>query len=213
MSQNENKNERQNILQRLTIAGAALAQNAVERVALTWAAAEIAVELRETFGNSSEERKAFRATAATAAKVSESQIDLWTAAVDTRETLTTKQAENTATWNVDSVRLMSNMSQGERTSLIGSAKKEGTQNVKVLREIKNKMNGKTPNKRNTKDSAAKTAKLAERMQDDVQKLLDNGHEPTSLAAGAELARKYQGDVGSAIIFVAAQVRAAAEIAA
>jgi hypothetical protein len=107
-----------------------------------------------------------------------------------------------AAWNVDAVRVLAGMSTGERTTLIGKAAKQDTRNVKVLRELKNAMAGKTPAKRVTPGEAAKNAKLAERMAEDVRRLLKNGHDPIALMAGAELARKFSGNVAAAITIVA-----------
>lgn len=210
MSQNGNRNS---IINRIKQTAAKLSANTAQGISLTWQLAEEFVSLRSTFPAGKEGNAAFLSTASTASGKGEATVRNMVRAYEVREGLTAKQRESVASWPYDSVLTLAgkDVTSAKRTSIIGKVQKGGTTNTKDVRRIKSQVMGTV--KRDRQTSAEATVKLAEKIGEDVGKLLDNGHDPMALAAGAELARNYSGDVRAAILFVAANRQTAAKVAA
>lgn len=202
---------RNSILARIRKTGAALATLGSRTVALTWQLAEECVALRATFPQGSEGMAAFVASAATASGKGEATIRNLVRAVEIRDSLTQAQREKVAGWSYDMVLALAKGTASERTRTIQKVEKVGSRSPVEVRKVHRTSTGGT--KRAGRSSAEQTSKLAEKVRAEVEKLLSNGHDPVSLAAGARLAREYTGDVASAILFVAANVRTAAKVAA
>lgn len=198
---------RKSAIARVRRSATKVASNVKQGVALRWTLATDLVELRGTFKQG--EEKAFLATAATAAQLDESVVASLVKAHETRAGLTKAQQAKVQAWPTDSILPFRGMETADITKVIAKAEKAGTTNTKVIRDLKRQVVGTA--KRTRQTDAAKTTKLAEVIGDEVRKLLDNGHNPMTLAAGANLARKHGGDVGAAILFVAANAKAATPV--
>ena len=220
MSQQTN---RTSILKRIRRHAADLRTLGSRTVAVTWALAEDLVKLQGTFPAGKDGNAAFKATAATASGKGEATVTNLVRAVEIRDGLTAKQRASVAGWSYDMVLSLGTMAgEGEkvadvpartatarRNSLISKVEKSGTRSPVEVRKLKRSVTG--TSKRDRQTSAEATTKLANRMKDDVAKLIGKGHDPVSLAAGARLAREYQGDVASAILFLAVNAAKAAPV--
>lgn len=210
MSQNET---RKTLLARITKLGAELKVLAGQTVEKTWMLAQELVSLQATYPQGAEGAKAFYAAAATASGKGEATIRNLVRAVEVRENLTTAQRGKVGGWSYDMVLSLADkkMTGAQRTSLIGKVEKSGTRSPIEVRKLKREVVG--TKKRERQSSAEATTKLAEKIREDVEKLLANGHDPVSIAAGCQLAREYSGDVAAAVLFVAANVKVPAKVVA
>jgi hypothetical protein len=198
------------LLARITKTGAMLRTLAGKTVEVTWSLAEDLVLLQGTFPQGKDGAAAFVASASTASGKGEATIRNLVRAVEVRNALTTAQREKVQDWSYDMVLSLADgkLTGSQKTALIGKVEKSATRSPIEVRKIKRDMVGGA--KRNRKTSADATVALAAKVQTDVQKLIDHGHNPVALAAGAQLAREYTGDVAAAILFVAAQLAKTAE---
>jgi hypothetical protein len=191
------------IIGKLTTLGVSLVKNDAEKQNLRWQIAEFSFKLRDTYPAGSE--KAFLATAATAAKLTEGDIGNLVRAYEVRQDLTKVQAEKTADWTTDAVLTLrgKDMNAGNRTKLITKAEKKGTRNVKDLRTFKKGIVSATPrNRQNATDAKIAFVKKNEKL---IERLLKS-HDSLALIAGAQFAQDNPGvDVSAAITFAAAQV--------
>lgn len=194
---------RKSLIARITRTGAELRKLGAATVDKTWSLAEDLVLLQGTFPQGKEGAAAFKATAATASGKGEQTIANLVRAVEVRNGLSAKQRDQIGGWSYDMVLSLAgkDLSAAQRTSLIGKVEKTGTRSPIEVRKIKRTVTG--TKKRDRQTSAEQTTKLAEKIGADVAKLLGNGHDPMTLAAGARLAREYSGDIAAAILFVAA----------
>ena len=199
------------LLKRISKTAKDLQGYASKTVALTWVLAEDLVALQGTYPAGKQGAAAFKAAAATASGKGEATIGNLVRAVEVRDALTAKQRQQVADWSYDMVLSLADrkMSGQQRTALIQKVQKSGTRSPVEVRKIKRTVVGGTKRQRQT--GAEATTKLAAKISEEVQKLLAHDHDPMSLAAGARLAREYQGDVAAAILFVAAQVTAASKV--
>jgi hypothetical protein len=204
---------RKQIIARVTRSAANLAKNAKQGVALRWVLAEDLLALRGTFAQGKSEGAAFLATAATAANIDESVVTNLVAAAEVRAGLTAKNRgrveSDSVLWPTDSVLCLKGVDSAQAGRIIARAEKAGTTNTKSVRGYRREVLGTVKRQRQT--GAEATTKLAAAISEQVQKLLKNGHDPMTLAAGANLAREHSGDVAAAILFVAAQVKAAEKV--
>lgn len=204
---------RKALLARITRHGNALRTLGSKTVEVTWLMAQDLVLLQGTFPQGSDGASAFVAAASTASGKGEATVRNLVRAVEVRDSLTPKQREGIEGWSYDMVLSLAdkNLKPAQRTSIIEKVQKAGTRSPIEVRKIKRTVAG--GSKRTRKSNAEQTTALAEKIRKDVEKLLGKGHDPVSLAAGAQLAREYQGDVASAITFIAVNAAAAKKIAA
>ena len=202
---------RNSIIKKLTKLGQDWVKNTEQRENLRWSIGEAAFNLRSTFQAGQE--KAALASAATAVGLTEGDVGNLIRAYEARQDLTQAQRDKTASWTTDAVLTLrgKEMTPAKRTQLIDKAAKKNTQNVKTLREIKKSVV--TPASRQRKNATDAKIALAKKLAKDLDRLFKNGHDPVSLAAGAQLAQGNPGaDVAAAITFHAAQVKKTAVVA-
>lgn len=191
--------------------GAALRTLGSKTVEVTWLLAEDLVLLQGTYPAGSEGAAAFTAAASTASGKGEATIRNLVRACEVREGLTAKQKGQVTGWSYDMILSLADrkMTAAQRTSVIARVEKSGTRSPIEVRKVKRTVVG--GSKRNRQTSADATTKLAEKIRGDVEKLIGKGHDPVTLAAGCQLAREYSGDVASAVLFIAANVKQAAVV--
>lgn len=171
-----------------------------------WQRAEDLYAAMQTYPAGTEGYAAFLAAAAAPENggIAEAVVKQAISAVEFRNGLTAKQREAVADWPLGKViTLKGKLTTGQTTKLIEQGQ---TLNEKDLRTAKRKLSGTT--KRSRQTAAEQTTKLAEQIREAVEKLLAKDHDPVTLAAGAQLAREYSGDVAAAILFVATNVKQA-----
>jgi hypothetical protein len=181
-----------------------LAQATATAEGFKWDLAAALVQYAGTYPATGDGRKAFTASAATLCHKSESWVRNLVNAYETREGLTKSQREKVQGWNTGKVLNLRNMDTRDATTLINRANKANADEVR-MRAIKKAVVGGSSNPRNRANAAAQTAKLAENLREQYDKLIANGHDPSSLAAGARLAQENRGDVAAAILFLASNV--------
>lgn len=177
---------------------------------LRWTLAKQAYAFRGTFPAGGE--KAAIAQAATATGFAESDIGNLIRAYEVLSDLTPAQAEKVQalSWTTDAALTLrgKNMTPARRTSLLNWSEKQGTRNVKKLREQKAKLvGGTTRNRRNKQDEQIALAKSLGATFEKKAKSFD----VLAMIAGAQLAQENPGkDVAAALTFWNAQREAAAK---
>lgn len=194
---------RNTIIGRIKTTAAELQKNTAKGIALTWNLASDFVALQGTYPAGKDGNAAFVAAAATASGKGEQTVKNLVRAYEVREGLSAAQRGGVSDWSPDMVLSLSDskLSGSQRTAIIKKVQKDGTRSPIEVRKIKRTVAG--GSKRTRQTSADATSKLGEKVREEVEKMLANGHDPMSLAAGARLAREYPGDVAAAILFVAA----------
>lgn len=177
--------------------------------AKVWDRAEDLFATMQTYPAGSEGLAAFYAAAAAPENggLDQSVVKQAISAVEYRNGLSAKQREAVADWPLGKViTLKGKLTPAQTTKLIEQGHSLNEVN---LRAAKRKVTG--TKKRSRQTAAEQTTKLAEQIRSDVEKLISKQHDPVTLAAGAQLAREYSGDVAAAILFVAANVKQAESV--
>lgn len=201
---------RNGYIRKLQTLGGQFAAGVARQLDLRWKIAEASAGLKGTYPAGGE--KAFLAAAATATGFTEGDIGNLVRAYETRQDLTPAQAEKVATWSTDAVLTLrgKDMSTANRSKLIAKAEGKGTQNVKVLRELKKGIvGGSTRNRKSKKDQ---NIALAKKYEKDFNRMLKS-YPAVALIAGMQFAQDHPGvDLAAALTFHAAQVSSPTPVA-
>lgn len=196
------------LIHKFVQAAAAVADITRRGKAATWDLCFAAAALRADYPDTKEGREAFYVAAMTAVPGLERQsirnyadaADVWDGLTDAQRVKMT-DSDGSILWPYDSVLALKAGTKGERTRIIGKAQKEGTTNTKRVRAIARDVRGTT--KQGRKPSADVTITLAELLREKVDQLVADGHSLLTLIAGAQLAQDHEGDVATALLFIAA----------
>lgn len=182
---------------------AELAELGKRTTALTWAAAETLRDLRETFPAGPQGMRAFLDYVAQEVPLagSEARIRALVDAADRRQGLPPSVATLTEAWAPDMIRaLPRDASARSLASLVRQVTREPYPNKPSTVRRLARERGLASASRGRKSSSKRDEVLVARLTDRVRRLLHDGHDPLSLAAGAQLADR--DDIARAIIAIA-----------
>lgn len=216
---------RQDAIQHVSQLALEVRKSETETISKTWDLAYgLRDELLATFDAGRDHYRSFLATAATATKRTEGQVDNMVRATNIRDGLSKAQLSKVASWPYDSILVLAvSDKQAEsaskvagrkmsvsatRTAIISKAK--GSSNTKTVRTAKRDVIGATKRTRST--SADATTKLAEQLREKYQQLTNedgDNYDPMALIAGAQLAIEHGDGTADALLFLATNTTVAA----